>query len=279
MTYDIGTDYDNCDCESRLKFSLPCRHTLIPFARDDMDFTPLRLVHPRWCLRPHYSEDYFVAPANWRPSYREQILRLSPKQTDIYLSLDQVLQQRDALPAGERERFTEQIQTNFTNLLRAAQTTIEQASLPRDSPDVIPKRTFKRKRQADSSRALTAYEIQEEAAKEAERQQRQQERDDQILQQRRQRALEDSQARPSQEVEFFNPAVYQGEILDIDDLEPSPSPSAQPSRPLSLPPAMSEPPPSTAPATLSRGGRPQKKTAKKEAAQAAGYLPESQDRR
>jgi hypothetical protein len=119
-TYDIEIDFESCACENRLRFSLPCRHTLIPFARDDMEFIPLRLIHPRWRLRPHYSQDFFVAPSDWKPSYTEQTLRLSPKKIDIYLGLDEILQQRDTLPPRERERFTKQIQTNLTSLLRAA---------------------------------------------------------------------------------------------------------------------------------------------------------------
>ena len=115
-------------------------------------------------------------------------------------------------------------------------------------PDVIPKKTFKRKRNDNNedSRALTTNELAELNDRAAERQQQQEDRDRQII---RQRALQDSEAGPQPELTRFSP-----------------------------PPAMSEPPPSTAPARLSRGGRTIKKTARKQAAQASGLLPESQDR-
>lgn len=185
-----------------------------------------------------------------------------------------------------------QIQTTLNTLLQQAQTTGTESALPLNKPDVVPKKSFKRKRNTESSRALTAYELAEQKEKEAERRQHQEDKEAQIM---RQRALEDSQAGPSQGVEFLG-EYYTGSdgeirpILDVDKLEPpsaqaplEPPPSTQPlrerTRPTSPPPAHSEPPPSTAPARLTRTGRTVKKTARKQAAQDEGLLPESQERR
>ena len=280
-SYDIDIDLESCDCEARLRFSLPCRHILIPFARDEMEFIPLRLVHPRWRLKPRFSNDYFVAPRDWKPSYQDQTLRLSLKKADLWLSLDEVLQRRDALPLGERERFTDHVQTNLSSLLQAARTAINLANLPLTRPDAIPKNSFKRKH-GENSRALTAVELLEQREREAEREESQRERDRQII---RRRALEESQAWPSQGLEFINAAFYEHKVLDISDLEPSTPPSAQPPPPPpppkrapSPPPSTSEPPPSTAPARLTGSGRERKKTARLEAAQKNRWLPESQER-
>jgi hypothetical protein len=274
-TYNVETDYDSCTCPNRVRFSLPCRHILIPVARDNLEFIPLQIVHPQWRLRPHSSEEYLVTPSNWRPIYQQRILRLSPKKTKIYLSLEEILQCRDTLPSRDRECFTEQIQANLNTLLHAVRVKSQEATLPLGQPDIIPKRTFKRKRPTENSRALSAFELVEEGLQEADRQRRQEARDLSILNERQElEEQEETQARPSQGFQFINADVYRLTAVndDVKDLPPSTDPFTDPSTAL---------PPSTAPAKMTnttKSGRTRIKTGKLAAAQAAGWIKWSQER-
>jgi hypothetical protein len=165
----------------------------------------------------------------------DQLLPLSPKKADAFIDFNEVIRTRDNLPLEERDRYNRQINDALKNLHKIGQSHAQVASLPLGQPDAVPKKTFKRKRQSESSRALTANEIGMKEQQQQDRQEQRQARDD---------------------------------AIDAARANGSP-PSAQP--------RTDSPPPSTAPARMTRGGRVVKKTARKKEAQAGGLLPESQN--
>ena len=162
------------------------------------------------------------------------------------------------------------------------------ANLPLGQPDAVPKTTFKRKRQSEQSRALTTGESDIEERRQQAREERRQARDAAIDEARRQQHPgNDSQLGPSAGFSLISDIVFDIDQDDYESPPPPPWPTQRkplkaprpPAKSLSPTPPADEPPPSTAPPRLSRTGRIRTKTARKEEAQAAGYLPESQDRR
>ena len=197
----------------------------------------------------------------------------------------------EALPLEEKNRFSRQIKSTLQNLQTVGQDHSHMATLPLGQPDTVPKKAYKRKRKTEESRALTANEIGIEGRLQQAREERRQARDTAIDEARRQQHPgNDSQLGPSAGFSLISDRVFD---VDRDDYE-SPPPPPPPPRPtqrkpskapqappksLSPTPPADDPPPSTAPPRLSRTGRIRTKTARKEEAQAAGYLPESQTRR
>ncbi|KIX09359.1 uncharacterized protein Z518_00438 [Rhinocladiella mackenziei CBS 650.93] len=150
-----------------------------------MDAIPLSIVHPRWWLKLRNSNESFIAPRDWRPTYASRTLLFSPKKADVYSDMTKVLKLRETLPTDEKNRFTRQIQGMLENLQEIGSRQAALAALPIDQPDPIPKRSYKRKRpQAEESRGLTALEMATQAQRQQDRHERQQARDASIVQER-----------------------------------------------------------------------------------------------
>ena len=272
---------------NRLRYSLLYYHVLIPFARDALPSIPLQLIHLRWRLKPRYSDKWFIAPSDWRPSYFSRLLLLSPKKVEAHSDFSKVIEIYEALPQKEKNRYSCQIKSTLQNLHTIGQSHSHMANLPLGQPDAMPKITFKRKRQSEQSRALTAGESGIEEWRQQAREERRQARNAAIDEARRQQhSGNDSQLGPSAGFSLISDIVFN---VDRDDYEsPPPPPWSTQRKPLKAPrplakslsstPPADESPPSIAPLRLSRIGRIRTKTARKEEAQAAGYLPESQDR-
>jgi hypothetical protein len=224
-----------------------------------MESIPITLIHPRWKLKPHYEDKWLIAPMDWTPFYSTtpRTLLLSPKKADAYTDLGKILQVCDTLPLEERNRYTRQIADSLKNLQHIGEGHTKLASIPIGQPDTIPKRTFKRKRPTENSRGLTANEIGEKEQQQRQSRERIEARDRLIDEQRSEETI--VVAIPTS-CTNDNKSTLSARLLSRS---PTPTPST-------------ELPPSTAPPRISRTGRTIKKTEKKEKAQAAGLLPDSQ---
>ena len=172
-------EYDaDCECENRLRYSLPCRHQLLPLQRGDLTAIPLGLVHPRWWLNGP------PTPQEWQPSWGQRPLILSPKKTTIYSDLTEVMIEREGLTGEAQARFDRQITQATANLRRVAQSHRELEALPLGIPNEIPKRTWDRTKRAQNTRALTANELSERQQKKQWKEQARQINDHRILQER-----------------------------------------------------------------------------------------------
>ena len=258
--YNLSDHYTSCECENRLRYSLPCRHILIPFAREKMNSIPITLIHPRWELKPRHSDRWLIAPTDWTPFYTTtpKTLLLSPKKADAYTDLSKILQVCDTLPLEERNRYTRQIADSLKNLQHIGERHTKLASIPIGQPDIIPKRTFKRKRPTENSRGLTANEI-------GEKEQQQQQSRERI--EARDRLIDKQHSEETIVVAIPTSCTHDNASTSLSARPLSRSPTPTPSTEL---------PPSTAPPRISRTGRTIKKTERKEKAQAAGWLPDSQ---
>ena len=232
--YDLEMNYESCQCVNRLRYSLPCYHVLIPFARDALPSIPLQLIHPRWRLKPRYSDEWFIAPSDWRPSYFSRPLLLSPKKAEAHSDFSKVIEIYEALPQKEKNRYSRQIKSTLQNLHTIGQSHSHMANLPLGQPDAVPKTTFKRKRQSEQSRALTAGESGIEERRQQAREERRQARDAAIDEARRQQHPgNDSQLGPSAGFSLISDIVFD---VDRDDYEsPPPPPWPTQRKPLKAP--------------------------------------------
>jgi hypothetical protein len=59
---DLGQDdwQSDCNCQSKMRYCLPCSHTLLPFIGTQR-LLPLRYIHPRWFL-----DGPSCSPTNWK---------------------------------------------------------------------------------------------------------------------------------------------------------------------------------------------------------------------
>ena len=131
---------------------------------------------------------------------------MSPKKTTVYTHFDSIIKARDYLTGQERTRFDRQISQTANNLLKAAASHEQLASLPLQMPDSVPKRIWKRKVPTiDNSRALTAVELQGKAEQQAIKKVRIETRDKVIL-------LE----RQVTEIQAASTPVPQQNLPDID---------------------------------------------------------------
>jgi hypothetical protein len=280
--YDLERDYDSCSCSEREQFCLPCVHILTPFLRDQLEFIPLSLIHPRWRLKPRFSDEWFIAPADWQPSYSLRVL-LSPKKVNTQANFLELMRVRDSLPEQERALYDNQVNAMLAALQRAGEQKAERAAIPIAQPEAIPKKVFQRKRKATmNSRAMTTNEIAEAAQvqqqRAAEREIRITAKDAAVLQQRQQQSGQEEEHLTSKSESGSGSELKSEQEEDSTPTsaqpqpQPPPTPSPPPPPQATSPPAPSPlPPPSTAPAA-SRAGRVQRPTARYEAAQAQGYI-------
>ena len=226
-----------CDCENRLRYSLPCRHQLLPLKTGSQTQISLGLIHPRWWLNGP------PAPRNWSPSWCQKSVILSPKKTSVYSDLAEIMAEREALSGEAQARFDRQIRQVTANMKQIAQSHRDLDALPLRNPEEIPKRTWLRKKPTENSRALTANELGQKQQNDAEKAQAQQARDQAILQQR--------QRQQKQEIlstVVVTPCVQVPQSLE---LQPLPDPNPLPPQPSpTLQDLLDAPPPSTAPAAI-----------------------------
>jgi hypothetical protein len=169
LTDEAGTTDVNlgpCKCELLLRFSLPCKHHLLPACQSGTALSR-SLVHPRWWLKgPTIRNDA------WKPSYtREQQLMLSPKRKDIYKAIQDVMLIRDRLAPEEQSRFDSQYLRAQENAKAIAERHEDLSRIPIGMPDAVPKKTWRKKKdhgKADA-RGLTAAEASDKDRQERER--------------------------------------------------------------------------------------------------------------
>lgn len=270
-----------CDCDILLRYSLPCRHYLLTVYETGMPI-PRSLLHPRWWLKGPT-----ISARKWSPTYgEEQVLTLSPKRRDIHSALHEVLESRERLEGEERSRFDEQVLRVAHNLHSIAQKHEALAQIPIANPDPVPKKMWRRKKNAQNARGMTANELATTARKEAEKKEKIAKKDTAILQAR---ATESATWKGKEKEIVLIPEsddeVTSGEedkLLDIDDDiftnledEQVPNPSQQRHQTPS-PSFYALPPASTAPPALGRGKRQRAHTKRYEAGIEAGLINESQ---
>jgi hypothetical protein len=232
-----------CECQNRLCYSLPCRHQLIPLRRGDITAIPLGLVHPRWWLNGP------PAPPTWAPSWGGKPLILSPKRTEVYSDLAEILAERETLTGEAQARFDRQITSIKANMQRIAQGHRDLESLPLGNPDVIKKKTWSRPvlktKPTRDARVLTTNEALDKEERTMQIQASRIVRDAEILQQRE---IGDPTATPPRPPTPEARPPPQAPTPRATTPEPSPEPIPSPT-------VFDEPPPSTAPPTLRREQR------------------------
>jgi hypothetical protein len=190
--HDIQDQVGDCNCDIRLRYSLPCKHDLLP-CHLEQTLIPLSLLHPRWVLRGP------PAPANWAPSYEtvQKTLVISPKKSIIEQKLQLLDDLRSRVLQGDDARdFQTHIESELDNLIRRGQNADKFARLPQLLPETLKKRTRKTKKGTRKSRELTSREEQDSLRRKEKRAVQKQRRNETIITQRHYDELPASTAPP-----------------------------------------------------------------------------------
>jgi hypothetical protein len=281
---DIVVDLNGCECEILLRFGIACRHHLRRAFLDNIPI-PKTLLHPRWWLN---GPD--ITSTNWRPFYPVDEPVMRPiEAAPVALQLSQIYSQ---LQTEERRRFgaqMSQVTANIerfqaeqaANLLRIGQGHLAMQALPPGHPGYAPSRAIVRRNahgRADE-RALIGPEIMERQDRLRRQEELRQERLNQPLPQQSPQQQQGRQS-PETQVPATPPHQTRMPIRTPTTAErprerrpPSPDSPSPPLSPSTLP--VSTAPPRLG---LGRGKRQRRKTARYEAAQAQGFIQESQER-
>ena len=229
----VNTDGgDTCKCETRLRLKLPCRHQLLPL-RQGFRAIPLGMVHPRWWLFGP------VPSADWKPTWGQKQLLISPKKRSAVASWKEVMNIYEVLNDEGRARFERQIQAEHDKLRQIGISHQRLEALPMNLPDAVPKKTWTKPslkaKPTKDGRILTANEAQDKLEMQARKEKTRREKDQAVIQRRQH-------------------IPQSPELPSLPMLESSPSPSPGP---VSLP----LPSESTAPPAI-EGARPKRPRAK-----------------
>lgn len=183
-------DLGHCECSILRAFSLPCRHYLVRAWRTNEPL-PRSLFHPRWWIRGPS-----ITISEWKPKWEApeaviSIARFAP--TFTAQNQEQIASIRAALRPEELYRFDRQREALEARLesevIAIGQQHLALQQLPVGRPDLIPKRTWKKKRPDANARGVTANEIGAQRARQQARIEAQNARFEQAVQQ--QQALQE----------------------------------------------------------------------------------------
>lgn len=183
---------EDCHCVILSRYSLPCCHYLRPLY-DAGTPIPRSFLHPRWWLKgpPIYER-------NWVPfiSSEEQAKTPQPSsdQQDVHAALHNIANAWDHLEGDGQGRFGDQIFRMEQSLQISAREKETMASIPILNPDAIEKKRWRKTKNTQEARLLTASENADLEHKQAEKARKQAEKKAATLQaQTQQRAVEHRQ--------------------------------------------------------------------------------------
>jgi hypothetical protein len=249
-TRGFHTELDNeCNCPTRLRFSLPCRHQLFLLHADEP--IPLGLVHPRWWLAGP------VASRDWKPTYAQTPLIISPKKPTMWSTFDQIATQHARLVGEEQQRFLAQITSFGERLIEAGVQHEQMAALPVGQMDPKPKKHWNRLK-GENSRALIASELLDKAEKAAQKEQKKKAKDNEVLRRRQEEVVQQHQLLETHDAMVVAPQTVELDEVLVPGTPPQPNPpTPQPVQEL-FEACSALPCPSTAPPAVSK--EPMKRT-------------------
>jgi hypothetical protein len=233
---DIEQHTGDCDCNIRLRYSLPCKHELLLCLLEEVPI-PLSLLHPRWYIRGP------PAPANWGPLYdtatkKPLIILLKKSAIEQKLQVIDYLRNR-VLQGDDARSYQAYIEHELDTLIRYGRNTNDFARLPQLLLETLQKHSQKTKKGTQKSRELTAREGQDRQRRKEKRVTQKSKRKEAIINRRQEdhSELPPSTAPPRliSATAFHSPPVQPPRAPHSPPVQPSTAPHSPPVQPSTAP--------------------------------------------